>query len=195
MENNIALKSKYYGAYFRANKNTICKNCTALENGFGGFAADKPSMAGDGSPTVYFQNTLAVNNKAFGNLIVAQAEYKIEFSNADGHSYDFYPKTSSKYNNISSDNAGLGSCKVFIPYTSRMRGKGKDRADIGANVLYRYEKGVLTGKPLWDPSSGEFTCGAKVAGVNDIAGSSCFDVHERLNVNVNNCSLPANYGF
>jgi hypothetical protein len=30
--------------------------------------------------------------------------------------------------------------------------------------------------------------------VNDQAGTSCFDVQKRLNVNANGCSLPANYG-
>ena len=46
LENHVALNSTYYGAYFRGNKNTTCKNCTSLDSGFGGFAADKPSFPG-----------------------------------------------------------------------------------------------------------------------------------------------------
>jgi hypothetical protein len=63
-----------------------------------------------------------------------------------------------------------------------------------ANVLYRYEYGVLTSKPLWDAKTGKFPCGAIVPGVNDIPGASCFDVHKRLNVQSNGCSLPSTYG-
>ena len=56
---------------------------------------------------------------------MAQVDYEVEFFNAVGHLHNIYPKTSSKYNNISSDNAELGSCKVFIPRNSRMKGKRK----------------------------------------------------------------------
>jgi hypothetical protein len=88
----------------------------------------------------------------------------------------------------------LGTCKVFIPSGSPMKGADKNGGDIGANVLYRYENGSLTNQPLWNPVTGEFPHGAIVAGVNDIAGSSAFDVHKRLNVNTNGCLLPAGYG-
>ncbi|MBI2558897.1 right-handed parallel beta-helix repeat-containing protein, partial [Candidatus Woesearchaeota archaeon] len=88
----------------------------------------------------------------------------------------------------------LGTCKVFIPDASSLKGKGKNGADIGANILYRYENGVLTNKPLWDPITGEFPHGAIIPGVNDIAGQSAFDVHKRLNINTNGCAFPAGYG-
>jgi hypothetical protein len=80
---------------------------------------------------------------------------------------------------------------VYIPAGSNMKGAGKDGADIGANILYRYENGILTCRPLWNPLTGAFPCGAVVPGVNDLAGSSCFDVHQRLNVKIN--TLPPNY--
>ncbi len=71
-----------------------------------------------------------------------------------------------------------------------MKGAGVGGADIGANVLYRYGNGVLTTQPLWDLITGAFPRGAIVRGVNDIPGSSLFDVHKRLNVNTNGCFLP-----
>jgi hypothetical protein len=84
---------------------------------------------------------------------------------------------------------------VFVPSSAtHLKRKGKNAADIGANVLYRYENGTLTTQPLWNPSTGEFPGGAIVAGVNDVAGSSRFDVHKRLNVNTNGCFFPAEYG-
>ena len=92
--------------------------------------------------------------------------------------------------NSISINPQIGSCIAFIPSTSTMKGAGAGGADIGANILYRYQNGSLTSQPLWDSVTGEFPHGAIVAGVNDIAGSSLFDVHKRLNVNTNGCSFP-----
>ena len=83
----------------------------------------------------------------------------------------------------------LGNCKVWAP-----DGSAAKVAGAGANILYRYNNGVLTNVPLWDPTTGEFPHGSIVAGVNDVAGKSLFDVHKRLNVNTNGCSFPANYG-
>ena len=87
----------------------------------------------------------------------------------------------------------LGGCIVFIPESSPMSGAGADGEDIGANVLFRYQDGVLTDRTLWDASTGAFPCGAIVPGVNDIPGASCFDVHERLHVNSGGCNLPVWY--
>ena len=87
----------------------------------------------------------------------------------------------------------LGGCIVYIPETSPMSGAGADGEDIGGNVLFRYQDGVLTDRTLWDVTTGAFPCGAIVPGVNDIAGKSCFDVHERLHVNSGGCSLPVWY--
>jgi hypothetical protein len=88
---------------------------------------------------------------------------------------------------------GEGQCILWPPDDSNMKGAGRDGADIGARVLYRYERGELTRTPLWDPATGAFPCGAVVAGVNDVAGSSCRDVHERLNAGRNGCAFPAGY--
>jgi hypothetical protein len=87
----------------------------------------------------------------------------------------------------------IGSCRVFIPASSSLKGKGKDGQDIGANILYAYEQGALTQHPLWNPTTGRFPCGAVVPGVNDVPGQSCGNVHERLNVHTNGCSLPRDY--
>jgi hypothetical protein len=85
---------------------------------------------------------------------------------------------------------GAGQCLAFVPPGSNMKGLGKGGADIGANVLYRYVDGTLTGQPLWHPRTGAFPHGAQVKGVNDRPGDSLFDVHKRLNINTNGCALP-----
>ncbi len=97
-------------------------------------------------------------------------------------------------NGFTQTNPNLGSCKVWIPDGSPMKGAGTNGADIGANILYTYENGVLTNKPLWNPQTGEFPHGAIVPGLNDIPGQSLFDIHQRLNVNTNGCPFPQGYG-
>ena len=95
----------------------------------------------------------------------------------------------------------FGTCYAWVPIGSPLKGAGLGGEDIGANVLYRYVNGVeMTNQPLWNlnPAPGEhlgaFPHGAKILGVNDIAGSSAFDVHERLHVNTNGCAFPEGYG-
>jgi hypothetical protein len=74
-----------------------------------------------------------------------------------------------------------------------MKGAGENGADIGANIIYRYQGGFLTNQKLWNQTTGQFPCGAVVSGVNDDAtfpSSSCINVNERLNVGVNGCPIP-----
>ncbi len=165
----------------------------ALNGQLGGFAADKLSEAGDGNPTFIATNTLAANNASYGFLLANQSDWGIDHAKAIGQSRNFSPSSGSKLSNTSSINPVLSSCKVFIPENSPLKGAGKNGENIGANVLYRYQDGVKTSTPLWS-DTGKFTCGAQVSGVNDIAGSSCFDVHIRLNVNTNDCNFPSDYG-
>jgi hypothetical protein len=62
---------------------------------------------------------------------------------------------------------------------------------VGANIVFEYEGGSLTGQPLWDSSTGApLFKGAIVAGLNDVAGTSLFDVANRFNINKNGCTLP-----
>ena len=45
-----------------------------------------------------------------------------------------------------------------------MKGAGKGGTDIGASVLYRFQNGVLTNQPLWDPVTGAFPWWRNCAG-------------------------------
>jgi hypothetical protein len=85
-----------------------------------------------------------------------------------------------------------GRTPIYIPADSNMKGIGSNGADIGANILYRYQDGALTQVPLWSPSTGAFTCGVVIAGVNDQANDSCSTFHPVLNVNPG--TLPPGYG-
>jgi hypothetical protein len=197
IENLIITNSQNWtSVYFRGTKNTRCVNCTVLSaTPYGGFGADPGSSPylGDGSPSAYIENSLAAFNTTFGFGMFQQASWSVDYSNSYGNSPDFYPYDSHVSNSMSID-PKLGSCKAWIPDSSPMKRAGRGGADIGANVLYRYQDGVLTNQPLWNPSTGAFTCGAIVAGLNDVPGKSCFDVHARLNINRNGCPFPAGYG-
>jgi len=142
------------------------------------------------------ENTLAVNNSKLGFFVDASAQainWAIDHSNAYNNATNYSPADAHVTNSLSID-PQLGTCKVWIPDASPMKRAGKNGADIGANILYRYQDGVLTTQPLWDPVTGQFPCGAIVPGVNDLPGQSCFDVHQRLHVNTNGCPFPAGYG-
>jgi hypothetical protein len=69
---------------------------------------------------------------------------------------------------------------------------GQGGGPLGANILYRYENGTLTKKPLWSPAGGAFPCGATVTGVSD-GTKRCSNLHTRLGVTAG-CQFPAGYG-
>jgi hypothetical protein len=72
---------------------------------------------------------------------------------------------------------------AFVPPDSNLSRAGRDGADVGANVLLRYQDRLRTNLPLWDPATGAFPCGAIVEGLNDAAaGPSCATLHARLGV-------------
>ncbi|MGE3879681.1 MAG: right-handed parallel beta-helix repeat-containing protein [Planctomycetota bacterium] len=123
-----------------------------------------------------------------------------KYLNAFGHSVnDFGPSASQSFGNqygkwekVSSIDPGLGANLVHVPKTSPMW--QPDGNCIGANVLYRYEDGQLTGAALWSPATGEFPHGAVIRYVNDPAsGPSAVDVHVRLRVNSSGGALPLGY--
>jgi uncharacterized protein DUF1565 len=194
----VAVDYNAVGLNARSAEGTQCQNCSFLggTSGNNGIAVDAPSSyPGDGFFSFFGTNILAMNHSGTGiNIAGSIDEWSIDEANSFAGKPNFSSSFIINFHNILSVDPQLGACKVFIPEGSPMKGAGKNGADIGANVLYRYENGTLTSQPLWDPNTGRFACGAIIPGVNDIAGSSCFDVHKRLNVEANGCSLPAGYG-
>ena len=115
--------------------------------------------------------------------------WTLSFSNSFGNETNFYPSSSSLINSFSVD-PQMGSCKLWLPDNSPMKGAGVGGADIGANILYAYENGVLTSNKLWNTDGSFAFSGVIVPGVNDIPGS-LFDIQNRLNINTNGCAFPA----
>lgn len=194
----IVLNSSSVGVYMRWTRNVLIENATIIGDQGTGLAADE----GPGIPCAEIGCSFVARNilvSGHERTIWVQHfgdKYRIERVNA-------FPSGRTNVNaslsEIRSDTPiGLGTapggCIVYVPENSNMKRAGTGGADIGATVLYRYEDGVLTREPLWNPRSGQFPHGALVKGLNDISGDSLFDVHRRLNVATNGCPLPPGYG-
>jgi hypothetical protein len=84
----------------------------------------------------------------------------------------------------------LGGCLVVVPDTSPLAPATPGGAGVGANIVYRFDDGQPTTTKLWDQTTGQFPCGATVAGVNDRAEVSCVGLHTRAHVGSGGCGIP-----
>lgn len=190
------------GGWLQQASNATIENLTMIDTEDVGINAryKTPCDTPDGC-NFTIRNSLILTSEKDGIRVADYNNYLIEYTNSYGNDWnDYVPSENISDNsgfiqNSRSDpptdiGLGTGQCVVFIPDTSNMKGAGKNGADIGATVLYRTVDGAPTSDPLWDVDTRAFTCGAAVPGLNDEAGNSCYDIHERLNVNFNGCTLP-----
>ncbi len=156
--------------------------------------------AGGTTASFVFRNVLTLDNTTCGFCVQSGVSGLISHGNA------FASTTAYQPNEPIDDTAGAiqqslaieptlvgdtgGSCLVRVSGSSNMATAGEGGLPIGANIVYRIEDGVTTDRKLWNQRTGEFPCGAIVAGVNDVAGASCFDAHTRMRVGVAGCPIP-----
>ncbi|HWP93501.1 MAG TPA: right-handed parallel beta-helix repeat-containing protein [Thermodesulfobacteriota bacterium] len=199
--NNVAYNNTSNGFFIRTPMNVVAENNTSIKNKDSGFKMDnemsRPSRNVSWTiyPSLAVRNSLAVNNSKNGfrtddvNEFSSLAlQYLRAFAN-----YRDYSTPGVSLSSSSSSDPKIGNCIVYIPSGSPLKKAGKDGKDIGANIIYRYENGELTDNKLWNQSTGQFPCGATVPGINDgsdFPDSACVNVHKRLNVGVNGCSIP-----
>ncbi len=191
---NIVIFQHSGGAAIRNSdaKSTIIKNVTTHSSSGPGIVTDHRDY-GDGSFSTTALNLLSIFNGTYGIYIESGIQtWSVNKINSFGNNINFSPGLPANFENVSSVDPNLGNCIAWIPTSSPMKNAGIS-GDIGANVLYRYKNGVLTNERLWNPNSGEFPHGALVPGLNDLPGKSLFDVHKRLNINMNGCEFPAGY--
>jgi F5/8 type C domain len=185
------------GYWPQSAKNARCDNCSFIGSaGHGIIAQQDTSAVGDGVYSVFSDNSLFLNNSSPWN-ISGQSNWLIDYARVYGNAQNPSPGlTDSHVTNKTTTDPSMGSCKVWIPTASNLKGSGKGGADIGANVLYEYVNGTLTSTPLWNSSTNKFVGeGAVIAGVNDIAGRSLDNITSRLNIGTaNGCAFPAGYG-
>ncbi len=166
-ENHVVVGSTRFGARFRTSRDSRCDNCTLIGTVGTGFVADE-SHPGGGQLTAYSDNTLVMGFPDRGFEFVSQLNWRVRFPNVFGNGTQYTPFPGN-FENTREVDPQLGTCRVFIPASSPLKGAGLNGQDIGANILFRYENGTLTRTALWD-LDGRFPCGAEVAGVNDSAG-------------------------
>jgi hypothetical protein len=204
--NDVGVGVKSVGFHNRATKNTDVDHVSLFLAGASaqGFVADGYTTGHRGDRDYRFicaNSVVVAPEGALSGVNIAfpadsvRADWSIDHVVAFGMRKGFSPASGdSRLRNASPADPGFGACRLWCPDGAACKGAASDGGDLGATVLYRYEKGAPTDKPLWDPTTGAFLgAGAVVPGVNDVAGSSLLDVHTRLNVNQNGCRFPAGY--
>jgi hypothetical protein len=86
----------------------------------------------------------------------------------------------------------LGACLVSVPAGSPFAATAPGASGAGATIAYESVDGKLTTTKLWDQTTGQFPCGAPIAGVDDAtrADVSCVGVAARLHVGTMGCAIP-----
>lgn len=151
--------------------------------------------------TIAITDTVALDNERFGMQITGMASWSIDHTISADNGTNFFPAedfgdsvgniTNSSATRPSSLGNQDGNCLVYTPPESTGAAASSTGGPIGANIVQR--GGVsFSGATvkLWNQRTGQFPCGAKYPGLNDIPGKSCFDVHERLRVGVAGCAIP-----
>jgi len=203
---DVGVGVKSVGFHNRATKNTDVDHVSLFLAGSSaqGFVADGYAAGHRGDRDYRFvcaNSVVVAPQGAAAGVTIAfpadsvRADWTIDHVVAFGTRKGFSPAAGdSRLRNASPNDPGFGACRLWCPDGAACKGAASDGGDLGATVLYRYENGASTDKPLWDPATGAFLgAGAVIPGVNDVAGSSLFDVHTRLNVNENGCRFPAGY--
>lgn len=188
----VVIGAQFSSFRFNGNKNTQCINCTVIGGAAGIANSFLTAQPGDGIYTGSITNSLAVNTTGIGIYFdPGMSTWTATNSDAFGNSTNYSPSSSANYtptNPPTANDPQLGTCQVWRPDGSYAKTHG-----LGTDILYRYQDGVLTTIPLWDPTTGVFPHGAVVAGLNDSNGDSVYNVHLRLNVNAGGCAFPASY--
>ena len=194
--NNVVINSNTLGFYIRGSfLNTVdhlsvfTPSSTGCGGQCSGMAQDNDGY-GSITPTSTVTSSVVFSNPSSVvgfNIVNGTSTLNYLSSGASAISNDTVS------NPLTAQPTNIGSCYLWIPASSNLSAAGSDGTDLGATVLYEYSEGSITATPLWSAASGAFHGGAIVAGINDVAGSSLFDVQSRLNVNQNGCSYPSSY--
>jgi len=193
IENYVAITPKSRGLKIISGRGNRIGNSSVFNSTKDGIVTSVNVEQGDGGPYTFFLNNCLVFGSARqGYRKDNDTAWGINFANAYNNAGgNFSPAADPAFVDTIQIDPEFGSCYLWVPENSPLKGAGKNGADIGANIVYRYENGVLTNTLLWNPTTGSFPCGAIVAGLNDSPGASCFDVNKRLNVNAGGCFLPS----
>jgi hypothetical protein len=142
------------------------------------------------SPTTSITSSLALGYTAHGFSATDHASWSFDHCSAFGASGSAFSPDDAHVTGAILGDPALGECTVYVPAASPLHHGAPDGSDIGPSVVHRYQDGVLTLDPLWDPKTGAFPCGAVVAGLNDEPVTSCIGAHQVLHVGTSKCPIP-----
>jgi hypothetical protein len=137
--------------------------------------------------SAYVHTTLVSSaDAAFGFHSTGQFNWSFNDVVSFGPTMSFVPKDNHLMMGQTTD-PQLGGCLVFVPDASPLKA-----TDIGANIVFESVDGQPTPTKLWDQTTGQFPCGAVVAGLNDasLVDVSCAGVGTRLHVGAMGCPIP-----
>jgi hypothetical protein len=145
-----------------------------------------PDNAGLQSSAFAHTTLVTSPGAAAGFRSTGQFNWSFSQVNSFGPTMAFVPRDNHLTMGTTAD-PQLGGCLVVVPETSPMKAAG-----LGASIVFQSVGGQLTTTKLWDQTTGQFTCGAVVAGLNDaaLADVSCMGVHTRLHVGAMGCAIP-----
>lgn len=179
----VSTQAGSWGVRFDSLRWARCSRCTTLQT-IVGVGGDVGAYPGDGFYAVDIDHSLATPaaSPLYGFWLTGQNHSSAVDVAASGFPFNFLAPNVVRPSTVQ---PALGSCELWVPDSSPLVGSG-----IGAEVLYRYENGTLTGSPLWT-DAGQFTCGARVTGVTDVPDASCVDMGVRFHVNQGGCPFPS----
>lgn len=129
------------GMQFHGDKHwrSTVENCSLINNsGYGTFN-------GNGVIDTSIKNTISLNSGSTG--IKNYGDMSVSYIGSHNNGGGDFSGVSCLTGCITGDPGLLYPTR--IEDNSPYKGAGENGADIGANIVYRYENGVLTNKPLW----------------------------------------------
>ena len=143
------------GFYQGSSDNTTYKNNTLINIGTSGGLSGRINVY---TNTTGYPSTATIKNNSFVSGVTgiyvsgAGSSAVSRFNNLNGigtsYSGNVTDKTGDRNLNPSYDTATYGN-GAYLMIPTALQGQGESGADIGAEVLYRYQDGVLTNEPLW----------------------------------------------
>lgn len=198
----VASDGSPYGCMICAfdSKNTQVKQNSFISLTNRGVSASKLpaslNQSGDGAPSTFIENSLFLSVSGAPWSLSDQSSLSVNFARVFSSGSPSPGLTDGNVTNESTTDPSMGSCRAFIPDASNLKGAGLGGADIGANILYAYEGGVLnTSKKLWNTSTNQINATFRGATVNsgglNTTTNSIHDFGTRLHPSC--ASWPAGY--
>jgi hypothetical protein len=142
------------------------------------------------SPTTSVSSSLALGFTTHGFSSTNQSSWSFDHCSAFGPSGSAFSPDDAHVTAAIRVDPALGECTVYVPDSSPLHRAAPDGSDIGPSIVDRYEDGVLTAMPLWNPATGAFACGSVVSGLNDDPATSCTGAHQVLHIGTSKCPIP-----